>query len=242
MPFLGDRPDEAVDHALGLINTANFAVIQSLEQSGKLTGVLKTTGKLKEEDQVRKRDDFVKDTFSPSNTTGIGVLDSTIDFVPIDLKFNVLNTEQMDYFRKTVTSFYNIAVVMIDGTFTPEQYQAYFSTVIQPLAVQMEQEFTHKIFTGRQRELNNILVFDVKRMQMGSLTQKAQFYNVMLTNGVFSVNDVREQEQMPPIEGGDVHRVTLNSVSLADASDVQRSNSGADISTGVNDVPKEGDE
>jgi len=40
----------------------------------------------------------------------------------------------------------------------------------------------------------------------------------MLQNGVFSANEVRRKENMPPIDGGDVVRVPLANVNISAAS------------------------
>jgi len=39
----------------------------------------------------------------------------------------------------------------------------------------------------------------------------------MLDKGVFSINEVREKEDMDPVEGGDVHLIPLNMTTLENA-------------------------
>ncbi len=36
----------------------------------------------------------------------------------------------------------------------------------------------------------------------------------MLQNGVLSINEVRQEEQLNPIEGGDIHTVQVNQIAL----------------------------
>ena len=44
---------------------------------------------------------------------------------------------------------------------------------------------------------------------------RGQWYQIMLQNGPFSVNDVRALEDLPDIPGGDEHRASLNDVPLS---------------------------
>ena len=43
----------------------------------------------------------------------------------------------------------------------------------------------------------------------------------MLSHGVLSINEVRAMEGLSPIEYGDIHRVTLNGVTLDKADEYQ---------------------
>jgi len=48
---------------------------------------------------------------------------------------------------------------------------------------------------------------------------RSEFYKTMLNQGVFSINEVREKEDMNPVDGGDIHLVPMNMISLEFAGD-----------------------
>ena len=52
-------------------------------------------------------------------------------------------------------------------------------------------------------------------LQADTLKQ-GQYFNLMLNNGTFSINEVREWLDMNPVEGGDKHRVQMQDVSITD--------------------------
>mgnify|MGYP001172745864 FL=1 len=58
---------------------------------------------------------------------------------------------------------------------------------------------------------------------------------MMLGEGVYSINEVREFEEKNAIEGGDVHRVDLNHVSIDIADEYQLSKAGANLKGGEED-------
>lgn len=53
-------------------------------------------------------------------------------------------------------------------------------------------------------------MFDTRALLRGDAASRMAFYSAGLDRGIFSINDVRAQEGMNPIEGGDVHYFPLN--------------------------------
>ena len=49
----------------------------------------------------------------------------------------------------------------------------------------------------------------------GDTAARGQWYQIMLQEGPFSVNDVLALEDLPDIPGGDEHRASLNYVPLS---------------------------
>lgn len=53
-------------------------------------------------------------------------------------------------------------------------------------------------------------MFDTRALLRGDAASRMSFYSAGLDRGIFSINDVRAQEGLNPIEGGDVHYFPLN--------------------------------
>ena len=50
---------------------------------------------------------------------------------------------------------------------------------------------------------------------------RASFYQLMLTNGVMTINEVRSLENLPPVEGGDEPRMQMQNVPITQAGQQQ---------------------
>ncbi len=61
------------------------------------------------------------------------------------------------------------------------------------------------------------LAFDVSRILRGDAAARMAYYHTGLVDGIFSVNEVREQEGMNSVEGGDQRFVGLNMQTLQQA-------------------------
>lgn len=76
-----------------------------------------------------------------------------------------------------------------------------------------EQEFKRKLFPKRGRTANRYFAkFDARRLMYPDAESRAMFYTSGKQNGYLSSNDIRELEDMNPIEGGsgDIYTVQVN--------------------------------
>jgi len=97
-----------------------------------------------------------------------------------------------------------------------EQEQISFVTdSILPWLIRFEQNYNAQLLTpGQQRREKLYFKHVVEGLLRGDAKSRGEFYGALLDRGVFSINEVRELEDMDPIEGGDIHLVPLNFQSL----------------------------
>jgi HK97 family phage portal protein len=90
-----------------------------------------------------------------------------------------------------------------------------------PWLVTLEQNYNMQLLTASDKSLSGYgrLYFKhiVEGLMRGDAASRSAFYAIMLDRGVFSINEVREKEDMNPIPGGDIHLVPLNMTSLENA-------------------------
>ncbi len=92
---------------------------------------------------------------------------------------------------------------------------------ILPDLVELEQSYDIQLLTDveRNRSGRGKLYFkhNVKGLLRADTAARTAFYQAMLDRGVFSINDVRDLEDMPPVKGGDIRLVPLNMTTLEKA-------------------------
>jgi hypothetical protein len=69
-----------------------------------------------------------------------------------------------------------------------------------------EQEFDRKLLSPPDVYSKH----NVNALLRGDHASRSAYYVAMSNIGVLSINDIRELEDMPPVEGGDAYRVPLN--------------------------------
>ncbi len=86
---------------------------------------------------------------------------------------------------------------------------------LQPRVSQMEEEQTWKLLS--LDDINSGLEIRANMMALLRADQKsrAEYYRIMRQEGVYNINDIRALEDMPDVEGGDEHAVSLNFIPLS---------------------------
>ena len=97
---------------------------------------------------------------------------------------------------------------------------------LQPRVSQMEEEKTWKLLC--LDDINAGLEIRANMMALLRSDQKsrAEYYRIMHQEGVYSINDIRALEDMPDVDGGDEHAISLNYVPLSEWRDLSIKRNG----------------
>ena len=86
-----------------------------------------------------------------SNEGGLGGLDNTMEFHEINQKAPTIPTLQSQFLRDNVYRYYNVNENILMSKFSESEWNAFYESVIEPIALQLSLEFTFKLLTERER-------------------------------------------------------------------------------------------
>jgi HK97 family phage portal protein len=90
-----------------------------------------------------------------------------------------------------------------------------------PWLVRLEQNYNMQLLTPSDKSLSGYgrLYFKhiVEGLLRGDAAARGTFYREMFNIGAMSINEIREKEDLDPVEGGDIHLVPLNMTALENA-------------------------
>lgn len=92
---------------------------------------------------------------SAENDGGIGGLDNTMEFHEITQRTTNIPTIQSQYLRDNLYRYYNVNENILMSKFTETEWNAFYESVIEPIALQLSLEFTFKLLTERERGFGN---------------------------------------------------------------------------------------
>jgi phage portal protein BeeE len=110
---------------------------------------------------------------------------------------------------------------VLDGTYDENEFQAFYESTIEPLALQMSLEYSRKLFTPRERAFGNRITFSSERLEFSSASTRIQMARELVPLGLLTVNEARRLLALPPVEDGDKRLQTLNVVNAAEADKYQ---------------------
>lgn len=200
----GDNPAEALTQIMNVVGILDQGIINAVKNGGVIRWLLKYTQSLRPEDLKENAQNFADNYLSMStNTMGVAATDSKAEAIQIKPNDYVPNAAQTDRQTKRIYDFFNTNEKIVNSTYTEDEWIAYYEAVIEPIAEQLSNEFTRKIFTRKERSFGNRIIFESSNLTYASMATKLQLVQYV-DRGVMTPNEVRYYLNLAPIDGGDV--------------------------------------
>ena len=103
-----------------------------------------------------------------------------------------------------VERVFNIVGKLIKDTGTQDTEDLIFlKDTILPIIREYESEFNRKLLNSIEIEQECEIKFNLNGFARATMEKRGNFYQIMFRNGFMSTDEVRDLEDLPPVEGGD---------------------------------------
>jgi len=212
--FLGDDglsggSIKPIIKTLSMKHILDEGIINAIRTTSSIRGIVKSTkALLKPEDVKKMRDQFVRDFIIDGDRTGVGGLDATTDFIPVNITPTTASEAQIKEIDDKVLSYFGVNKNILQSSYNENEWNAFYESVLEPIGIQMTLEFTNKIFTPIQKFFGNKIVFESNRLQYASNNTKIEL--IRYASNIMTVNEQREVFNLAPIDGGDIFLIDQN--------------------------------
>ncbi|SFB62635.1 phage portal protein, HK97 family [Cohnella sp. OV330] len=211
--LMGGGANGQPDHkALLKVLQINDAVLQGLEMGVKtsmsIRGLLKINTMMDTDAQKAERTRFEKSI--DEGKSGIIATDLKGEYVPLSLDPKMVDKETLNFLDSKILRWYGVSLPIINGDYTDEQYQAFYERTLEPIVLALGQAFSVAIFTERELDVGNELVFYQKDMMYLSTTAKLNLLKTAGEQGLLTDNQKLALLGYPPLEDGDRRTQSLN--------------------------------
>ena len=188
--------------------------------------------KISYKDAVRKEWDRVHS--GPGNAFRVAVLDNSLKYQ--SLSMSNADAQFVESKSVTVADIARFTGVPLHLLYSgKESYQSnemnsleFVKYTLQPAVTQYEEEDSRKLLTISERKRGLWLQRNMMAELRGDTASRKEWYRCMRETGVFSVNEIRDLEDMPPVDGGDERYASLNYVPMADWPELSRARARVD--------------
>ncbi len=208
-------------------HTASEGIKNSIKTTNNLKGIIKfTNAMLKEKDIKANKDTFVKDFLNLENESGIAALDGKAEFQEVNLKPITLDKAQLEQVNNNIFDYFGISPKIVNNSFTPDEWNAFFEGVIEPRAMQMSYEFTNKIFNSKAKKDGHRIVFTANRIQTAKIENKITLLKEAGALGLLTKDEAREIIDLHPLGGEEGAKIiqSLNNIDSSIANQYQGGN------------------
>lgn len=198
-------------------NTENSA--NSFFSNGcNLGGIITVQGNLTEKQKQDIRQNW-NQAYNGTESSGclLGVLQGNMSYQPIQL--NATDSQMLEsrqYNVQDIARFFGISPVLL-GDLSHNSYstieavqQQFLLHTLQPYITMIEEEFTKKLFSNSESNLE--INLDETVVLRTDKTAQANYYSTLLDKGILCINEVRKELGYSEIEGGDKHTISYTKI------------------------------
>ena len=184
-------------------------IINAIKITSAIKGVIKSTQTiLKPEDVKKMRDQFIEDFVKHRDGVGIGGLDASTTFDPVKIEPTTASADQVDRIDSKVLKQFGLNEKILTSSYSEDEWNAFYESVLEPIGLQMSLEFTNKVFTPYERFHGNEIIFESNFLQYASNNTKVNI--IRYCGNMLTINEQREILNLSPIEGGDILLIDQN--------------------------------
>lgn len=238
----GSRNGQPDNAALLKVLEINDTVLQGIGKAIKtslsIRGIIKIATMLDDDKQQAERDKF--EAKMASGVAGILPMDLKGDYIPITVDPKLIEKDTMEFLENKVLKYVGVPACILSGDFTDEQYQAFYEKTLEPILISLGQAFSKTIFTQRELDVGNEIIFYYRNMMYLSTAHKLKLLEVAGAQGLLTDDQKLATLGYPPLLDGTGSRrtISLNYVSTEIADEYQMTNaksgaSGAGAQTGT---------
>jgi hypothetical protein len=155
-------------------------------------------------DLANERKRFTAENLRGEGEGGVLLFPNTYtDIRQIVGKPYVVDADQIKQIRENVFDYFGVNSKILQNSATGDEWNAFYEGAIEPFAIQFSEATTKALFSERERAQGSQLMLTANRLQYMSNNDKLNVSSQLLDRGIFSINDVREIWNLPPVENGD---------------------------------------
>lgn len=202
-----DESNDLLDLAYNTLAFANG----NIKAGGIKRGVVKSAKRLTQEAM-----DFLKQSWAElydnnsSKDNKVIILNDGLDFKELSQTSTELQiSESRNKNDGDILNILKIPASILNGTATNEQYNNFIKSTIVPILTQLENAFSKALLLESEKEERYFFEFDTRSLLKANTLERFNTYEKAINSGIMTINECRYQENLDPIEGMDIVKMTL---------------------------------
>lgn len=188
-----------------LIHMQNQGIEEGVKSAATYRFMAQLNNFAKAEDLKKERRRFTEENFArDSEGGGLLLFPNTYSNIQqISAKPFVVDADQMKQINENVYEYFGVNEDVLTNKAYGDSWSAFYEGAVEPFAIQFSEVMTKMLFTLREQSQGNKVMATSNRLQYMTNKDKLDVSSQLLDRGIFTINDVREIWNLPPLENGD---------------------------------------
>lgn len=216
----GQPDNDALLKLLSMNENMLEGALKAMKSSFNVNGIIKSGGIMDREKVDKMVAEFNEKL--KNNESGILGVDGKSDYIPITKKIQIVDAETLKFIDERILRTFGVSMPILTGDYTKEQYEAFYQKKLEPLIIAISQAFTKTLFTEREKQMGNEIIFLPKELIFMNITQVLEAMRILGDAGELYSNEKRMAIGLEPLEELEgVRMQSLNYVNVEIANKVQ---------------------
>jgi HK97 family phage portal protein len=216
--LVGMSPISYARHSLGNAMAVEESVSHTFKNMVRPSGVLMTDQILKQSQTDNYADKLAEKFQGTVNQGKVMVLQAGFKFMPINmnpedaqmLETRLFGVEEIcRWFRVPPWMIGHTSKVTSWGSGIEQQMLAFLTFALRPYLTRIEQAISRSLISPLEQATLKA-EFNLEGLLRADSQGRAAFYGMMVEKGIYTRNEIRAKENLPPVEGGDKLTVQVN--------------------------------
>lgn len=231
---VGTSRIDSIIEKINLQRDAMGKASKSFKEGSQIKGILNVATDLSAEAKTKLKSAF--NNVLNSDSSGVSVLSNGIEYQNVASSVsNLVDNEFINSIKLTtseIASIFGIPVPLLNDLSSTNYsnmqilWRNFFANM-QGLIAKIEEQCQLKLLSREDRQKYFFRLDTTAKLRTDD-TERANFYKVMIQNGLMTINECRAMECLEEKEGGDEIRASLNTINIKWMDEYQLRKSGAD--------------
>lgn len=206
---LNGQPDNA---ALLKVLDINDTVMQGIGKAIKTSlsvRVIQKINTMMDDDKLQKERQRLEAAINAGDSAIIPT-DLKGEFAPLNLDPKIIEKDTLQFLQDKVLNWYGVSMPILSGDYSDDQYQAFYEATLEPILIRLGQAFSKVLFSQRELDVGNEIVFYQKDMMYLSTKSKLELLKTTGEQGLLSDDQKLAILGYPPLSDGSGSRRTMS--------------------------------
>lgn len=203
--FYGSDGFSSLTNIMKVIDTTDQGIVKSIKNSGIIKWIMKFKTVLRPEDKNLAVEQFAKSYLSleTEENKNIATTDPKYDLEQVKENQYVPNGDVITKYENRLKNYFGVSDEIIKNSFTEDQWNSFYEAEIEPVAKELSDQLTYKLFTKHEIECGNEIIFEASSLEFASMSNKLNLKE-MVDRKSMTPNEWRRIMNLGSVDGGDV--------------------------------------
>ena len=200
--FFGSM-NTALDGTMKLAEMIRQGIEEGVKSAATYRFMAQLTGKAFDEDLRRERERFDENNFGKGRGGGLLLFGNQYQNIQqLKQEGYKVDADQVKLIQANVFNYFGVSEKVIRNEATGDELDAFFNGAVEPFAIKLSDALSRMVFTEREQNNGNRILFTANRLQYMNITAKISMAQQLGDRGVLTIDEIRELFNYAPLPDG----------------------------------------